>query len=74
MEELLAGSAGKEVDLVIASGVTLRGKVRSVSGGVAVIEDEDGKTFHVCRTCRGIWRVDTYEQPARLYCLNVPAK
>lgn len=47
MEELLAGSAGKEVDLVIASGVTLRGKVRSVSGGVAVIEDEDGRTFHV---------------------------
>lgn len=47
MEELLAGLAGKEADLVIASGVTLRGKVRSVGGGVAVIEDEDGKTIHV---------------------------
>lgn len=47
MEELLANLSGKEVDLVIASGVTLRGKVRSVSGGVAVIEDEDGRTFNV---------------------------
>lgn len=47
MEELLANLSGKEVDLVIASGVTLRGKVKSVSGGVAVIEDEDGRTFHV---------------------------
>lgn len=47
MEELLAGMSGKEVDLVIASGVTLRGKVKSVNGGVVVIEDEDGKTFHV---------------------------
>lgn len=47
MEELLANLSGKDVDLVIASGVTLRGKVKSVSGGVAVIEDEDGRTFHV---------------------------
>ena len=47
MEELLAGMEGKEVDLVVAAGVTLRGRVSSVSGGVVVIEDDDGKRFNV---------------------------
>jgi sRNA-binding regulator protein Hfq len=47
MEELLAEMEGKEVDLVVAAGVTLRGKVSSVSGGVVVIEDDDGKRFNV---------------------------
>jgi len=47
MEELLAGMEGKEVDLVIGPGVTLRGKVKSVGNGIVVIADEDGKTFNV---------------------------
>lgn len=47
MEELLARMEGKEVDLVVAAGVTLRGMVSSVSGGVVVIEDDDGKRFNV---------------------------
>jgi hypothetical protein len=47
MEELLSRLSGHEIDLVCLGGVSLRGKVGNVSGGVLQLTDEDGNSCHV---------------------------